>query len=81
MQIPATGDGRATGQIRQVHASHVNARSAAQRSGRSQTPSVDGVDLVGGQADQIQTLVSRLKDVPASRDEVVEAVRSRLQQG
>jgi len=80
MQIPSTGDGRSTGLVRQVHSSHTSAGAAAQ-TGNSRPLAVDGVEVVGRQADQIQSLVSRLKDVPASRDEVVEAVRSRLQQG
>ena len=81
MQIPSTGDGRSSGPIHHVHSGHVQYAATARVSGRNSSHKVDGVEVVGGQADQIQALVTRLRDVPASRGEVVETVRNRLDQG
>ncbi len=81
MQIPSTGEGQTQGLFRQIHSAHVQDSSTVGQTGRSRRHSVDGVDIVGGQADQIQTLVARLQDVPSSRDEIVAEVRSRLEHG
>ncbi len=81
MQIPSTGESQTQGLVRQIHSAHVSASSTVGQSSRSRPHSIDGVDVVGGQADKIQSLVARLKDEPSSREELVKEVRSRLEQG
>ncbi|MCA9075321.1 MAG: flagellar biosynthesis anti-sigma factor FlgM [Planctomycetaceae bacterium] len=81
MQIPSTGDGSPSGPIQHVHSGHVRKGLGTHSQERSSSNEVGGVELVGGHAKQIQSLVSKLRDIPASRDEVVETVRGRLEQG
>lgn len=81
MQIPSAGDGRASSSIHHVHASHVQHTATTRPTGRNPQHKVDGVEVVGEQAEQIQLLVTRLQAVPASRENVVGTVRGRLDQG
>lgn len=49
--------------------------------GSAQERQLGGVEIVGGAADQLASLASRLKEVPATRDDVVQQARERIEQG
>lgn len=42
---------------------------------------VDGVEIVGVRADQLASLVARLKEIPTTRGDVVQRVSELLEQG
>ncbi len=84
-------DGRQTMQIQQggpgptvglpAATSNTPKAPAVSVRGNSGDPLVGGVEIVGAHADQLASLAGRLKDVPATRDDVVAQVRGRIEQG
>lgn len=81
MQVSSTGDGHSTGPIRQVHTAHAEGSAGAGKPARASSLNVDGVEVVGTQADKIGSLITKLKDIPSTREDVVTEVRVRLDQG
>ncbi len=79
MQIQHGGTGPAVG-LPATTTNTSNTPTVSVR-GNSGDRVVGGVEIVGVHADQLTSLAARLKDVPATRDDVVAQVRERIEQG
>jgi hypothetical protein len=79
MQIHPGGNGPTVGLP--AHPASSAATVPASVRGTADERLIGGVKVVGGQANQLATLAARLKDVPTTRDDIVQQVRERTEQG